>query len=443
MSQPLHLPAEQLNAALAEPKVEVMNFLNQVALRFPQAISFAPGRPPETCFDVAAALPCIGSFLRAGDTKQLHRADHYGIDALGQYGRTNGVIGALIARLLRNDEQIEVEPEDIVVTVGAQEAMCLCLNVLCGNPGDVALTIEPAYIGFSAAARILGVEVVGVPAGGVGIDFEALQATVHDLAGRGKRARLLYLSSDHANPTGITLPAGARARLLQAAQELDLLIVEDAAYNYFCYDGEPLPALKAMAGSERVIFLGSFSKSIFPGVRLGFIAAGQRVRLADGSLVRLADEISKAKSLFTVNTSPLMQALVGGLLIEHDCSLREYVRPRVQRLKANRDTMLAALASHLPWPSPISWNRPAGGFFLTLTLPHSVGNEDLLACAGDHGVTWTPMAYFDLGSMPSNQIRLSFSYVTPLEIADGVERLAAWLRQWMAARPERLPALSP
>lgn len=437
MRTPLLLPARRVGAALRDPQLEVMNFLNEVAMRFPQAISFAPGRPPERFFAMARMLPLIERFLTEGDLSALSKPQTHGLDALGQYGRTNGIIGSLIAKLLANDEDIHVEADDIVVTVGAQEAMCLCLRALCGNPGDVALTVDPAYIGLSGAAQVLGVEVVGVPCGEDGIDMSELTSTVARLAQQGKSARVLYLSSSYANPTGLSLSLATRLQLLDLARELDLLLLEDSAYSYFCYDGQPLPSLKSMVGGERVIYLGSFAKTLSPGLRLGFIVADQQVDHGDGHSTRLADEISKAKSLLTVNTSAVLQAAAGGLLLSQDCSLRRFVQPRVQALKANRDAMLAALEEFFPkdgsWCAGVSWNRPAGGFFLALTLPCPVGNDDLLRCAREHGVTWTPMACFLLGSTASHQIRLSFSYVTPQEVHEGIARLASWARSVLSS----------
>jgi (S)-3,5-dihydroxyphenylglycine transaminase len=447
MNSPLSLPADRLNTALSNPKLEVMNFLNEVAMRFPQAISFAPGRPPERFFDVARTLPLIDEFMRDGDLSALHRPDIHGLDALGQYGRTNGIIGSLIAKLLATDEDIHVRAQDIVITVGAQEAMCLCLRTLCGNPGDVALTIDPAYIGFSGAAQTLGVEVVGVPCGQDGIDLNALKRIAAALELHGKSARVLYLSSSYANPTGSTLSVSTRRRLLELARELNLLLLEDSAYSYFCYDDVPLPSLKSMAGGERVLYLGSFAKTLAPGLRLGFIVADQEVDHGAGRTTRLADEISKAKSLLTVNTSAVLQALAGGLLLSQDCSLRSFVAPRVRALKGNRDAMLAALDTFFPkeerWCRGISWNRPAGGFFLTITLPGPVGEHDLLRCAGEHAVTWTPMSSFLLGSAPSAQIRLSFSYVTAPEIHEGIRRLASWARGCQWNSPGHTPNLQP
>ncbi|MCD0244457.1 PLP-dependent aminotransferase family protein [Xanthomonas melonis] len=424
------LPRCSLSPALGDPQVEVMNFLNEVALRFPSAISFAPGRPPEAHFDVKASLDYIERYLQsqAGDAEALAS----GYAALGQYGRTNGTLGELIARLLWNDEGIALTCEDVAVTVGCQEAMCLLLLGLCGHPGDVALVPDPAYIGMSGAARVLGVETCPVPARGGGLDLDALEHAVVRLSAQGKRPRLIYMSPDFANPTGECMTLEQRRRLLSLSRRLNLLIVEDHAYNYFQYDGDRLPAFRSLPGSDHVIFVGSFSKSVYPGVRLGFIASTLRIDAGEGRTTRLVDELSKIKSLLTVNTSPLCQAIIGGLLITHDCSLMAYVAPRRDALMRNRDAMLASLQRHFPrdaaWCNGIHWNRPAGGFFLSLEVPFLVSDQDLMVSARDHGVLWTPMSYFHHTMEAGNQIRLSFSYASVPSIDAGIGALAQMVR---------------
>jgi (S)-3,5-dihydroxyphenylglycine transaminase len=424
----VQLSSDRLNTALFDPKIEVMNFLNEVTSRYPQAISFAPGRPLESSVDVAESLQYIDDFvgydarMRGTDVRQSYAM-------LGQYGRTKGVIGQLIAELLQNDEAVTVAGDDIVVTVGGQEAMCLCLAVLCGNRDDVALVIDPAYIGMSGAARVLGIELAAVPAGDRGIDLAALERTVAELSARGKQARVLYLSPDYANPTGITMTLELRKQLLALTRRLNLLVLEDHAYSYFSYDDERLAPLKAMDGAEHVLYLGSFAKSIYPGLRLGFVAADQTVIAPDGRRTRLADEFSKAKSLFTVNSSHISQAIAAGLLVRHACSLKTFVAPRRQVLKRNRDAMIAALERNFPrdsaWAKTVHWNRPSGGFFLTLTVPFAVTDDDLMSSAADYGVTWTPMSYFCLNDTVRREIRLSFSYVNTRQIDDGIARLAS------------------
>jgi (S)-3,5-dihydroxyphenylglycine transaminase len=342
--------------------------------------------------------------------------------------------------MLHNDEDIVVEANDVAVTVGCQEAMCLCLLALCGNPGDVALVAVPAYIGISGAARLLGIEIASVPCADDGVDMEALEDSVVKLRAAGKTPRAFYLSPDSSNPTGVTTSRQRRVELLDVTRHLNIVVLEDHAYSYFQYGDYNLPALKSMAGAGHVIYLGSFSKSIYPGLRLGFIASNLRVRSAEGQLVPFCDEISKIKSILTVNTSPLCQAIAGGLLLQHDCSLREFVSPRRQVLQENLKVMLATLERHFPATGEgggISWNRPAGGFFLSLTVPFIPTENDLLVSAQQYGVLWTPMSYFYLTRKTSNEIRLAFSYVTPSQIETGIAALADMIRaRALQCRPE-------
>lgn len=415
------LSGDDLNPGLESEGASVMNFLNQIAGEYPDAISFAPGRPPEELFDVSETVALIGDFV-GRDTSAKYAQ-------LGQYGRTNGIIADLIASLLKEDDGIDVQPSDIVVTVGAQEGMLICLQTLCSRPGDVLLVAEPLYIGISGAAQVLGIEVVPVLSDQGGIDLPSLESACAKLVCEGKRAKLLYICPDFANPTGSTMSMDGRIELLALTRARGLLVMEDHAYSYFCYDGARLPPLKALPFSDHVIYLGSFSKSVFPGLRVGFIAAGQRIAAAQGACKRLSDEMSKVKSLTTVNTSPLCQAIVGGVLLQHGCSLREYTRPKREALKARRDAMAAALDRHFRSDSrsAVAWNSPAGGFFLRLELPFAAGSRELKVSAADFGVLWTPMSYFYLQSRIGREIRLSFSSVAPDQIDEGVRRLAAFV----------------
>lgn len=420
-----------LNRALYDEKMQVMNFLNEVANRYPDAISFAPGRPLETFFDVENSMTYISTFVEHCRQKGA-AGERAGYGALGQYGRTNGIIGELIAQLLSNDENIHVTAEDIIVTVGCQEAMCLCLLALCGNPNDVALIADPAYIGISGAAKVLGIEQVPIPCNEQGLDLEQLNETIKKLSRVGKNPRLLYLSPDFANPTGVTTHESKRAQLLNITKAHQIVVLEDHAYNYFAFDDFRPPALKSMPGSEHVLYLGSFSKSIFPGLRLGYIVADQTIFHGEALQSHLAIEISKIKSMITVNTSPICQAIAGGILLHHHCSLKNYNEPRRLALLENRNAMLECLESNFPrdklWAKHVSWNKPSGGFFLTVNLPFDVTDNDLQVSAEQFGVLWTPMRYFFIEQAISNQIRLSFSYVTKAQIDAGIRLLAEMVK---------------
>lgn len=419
-----------LHSSLADPLLEAMNFLNEVAGRFPDAVSFAPGRPYEGLFDIAM----IGDYLTAYTD---HLRDDLGMTAdqirtnLFQYGRTNGHIHHLIARTIHNDEDILVAPESLVVTVGCQEGMLLTLRALFAGPDDVLLVSSPAYVGVTGAARLLDIPVVSVAEGDGGVEPAAIAAAVRRLRAEGRRPRALYLVPDFANPSGRSMSVEARRELLAVASQEDFLILEDNPYGFFLREGEPRPTLKSLDTEQRVIYLGSFAKTVFPGARVGFVVADQEVVGPDGGTSLLADELSKIKSMTTVNTPALSQAVIGGMLLLNDCRLRAANVPSIAFYRANLQCLLDELERQFPEPRReelgVSWNVPDGGFFLMMKVPFVADEKELEHSARAHKVIWTPMEAFHLDGTGSRLLRLSCSALTPDRIVEGVQRLAAFI----------------
>jgi (S)-3,5-dihydroxyphenylglycine transaminase len=416
-----------LHESLSHPLAEAMNFLNEVAQRYPDAISLAAGRPTERYFDLARVhryLDTFHAYLTTTFGGDQARADR----EMMQYGRTKGIIHELIARHLATDEDIHVPAESIVVTVGCQEAMYLTLRALRRTSADVLLTVLPSYVGVMGAAQLADMSVLPVADDGNGMDFADLDRRLAETAEAGLRVRALYLVADFANPTGTTLSNRARERLLQLAEEHDFLLLEDNPYGIF---GEPgPPTLKSMDRNRSVVYLGSFGKTGVPGARVGYVLADQLVRRADGRTELLADQLGRIKSMLTVNTSPLAQAVIGGKLLEHDYSLRAANTREREIYRENLRHMLSGLERRFPacGAPAVTWNVPRGGFFLVLTVPFEVGDEMVDRCAREYGVVWTPMHHFYGGGPPMRQLRLSFSHLSADEIDEGLDRLAAFLR---------------
>lgn len=421
----------ELKSCFGDPLLEVMNFLNEVVLRYPEAISFAPGRPAERHFDVERSLAKAPLYVE-------HRAAATGRpplavwNDLGQYNRTNGIINDLIAKQLELDEGIRVRPESIVVTHGCQEGMTLLLLGLFEPARDVLLVSDPTYIGITGLADIVGIEMVPVPTGEEGLDPRAVADAVDGVLRSGKRPRALYDIPDFNNPLGTQMPLETRRELLAVLHERGVLLFEDNPYGMFSYDGDPLPTVKSMDEHGVVVYLGSFSKTLYPGLRAGYLIADQQVVSPSGHRTSLAAELSKVKSLTTVTTSPVVQAVVGALLLEHGGSLRGLVSGKLPFYKANRDRMLASLEESLGGLDGVRWNRPGGGFFLTVNLPFEFDDECLQACARDYGVIVCPMPYFSLTRGRERQVRLSFSYVTEAQIEEGIRRFARFVRDRIA-----------
>lgn len=425
-----------LRQSLDDDLLDVMNFLNEVVMRYPDAISFAPGRPAEAFFDVEASLGHISSFAEARAAASQRSRSAVFRD-LGQYGKTNGLIQDLVACHLRRDEGIDVDPESIMVTAGCQEAMLILLLGLFEPASDVLMVSDPTYIGITGLARLLGVELWPLACGDEGLRPETVLTAVEEIRRKGKRPVAVYDIPDFNNPQGTSMPLDVRRRLLELASELEILIFEDNPYGMFAFDADPTPTLKSLDVNDDpgVIYLGTFSKTLYPGLRLGYLVADQRLPArgdADGAF--LAQELSRIKSLTTVNTSPLAQAIAGGVLEKNQGSLRSVVEGGRAFYKANRDAMLRCLEDSMRrrgLDGKVSWNRPGGGFFLTVTLPFDFDEECLQSCAGEYGVICCPMSFFSLSTGRERQIRLSFSYVTEAEIATGIGRLAHFVADRM------------
>jgi (S)-3,5-dihydroxyphenylglycine transaminase len=425
----VELKRDELHASVCDPVAASMNFLNEVASRYPDAIALAAGRPYDAFYavdDVHRYLAVYVSYLRGQGRgpEEVRRL-------LLQYGRTNGQIHPLIARWLERDEGIRVPANAIAVTAGCQEAMVIVLRGLCAGPQDVLLVAEPCYVGITGAARILGIDVVPVPEGPGGVDPEAVAAVARRVRAQGRRPRALYVVPDFANPSGACLDVPTRHRLLDVAEEEDLLILEDDPYGLFGVDDRPRPRLKALDARQRVIYLGSFAKSVFPGARVGFLVADQTVVDSAGRRTLLADELSTVKSMLTVNTAPIAQAVVGGVLVDAEFSLRAANREKITFYRRNLALLLDSLDRHFP-PSTrdsagIRWNAPAGGFFVAVDVPFRADEALLERSAAEFGVLWTPMSFFYSDGGGDRTLRLSHSCLEPEQVEEGVRRLAAFV----------------
>jgi (S)-3,5-dihydroxyphenylglycine transaminase len=423
------LRKEELHSSVSDPLLDTMNFLNEVTHRYPEAISFAPGRPYEGFFDVEQLFTHLRQYLdhleRTGSSAEEVRR------AVFQYGATGGQIRELIADSLRKDEGIDVPAESIVVTVGAQEAMLLAVRALISGPDDVLLVSSPCYVGITGAARLLDVRVRAVSERDDGFRCADLEVAIEAERAAGRRPRAFYLVPDHSNPSGATVSRAARHELLDLAARHDLLLLEDSPYRLVS-SGRQLPTLKALDRERRVVHLGSFSKTLFPGARVGFAVADQIVVDRQGATGFLADELSKIKSMVTVNTSALSQAVVAGMLLS--------VQGHASRLNTATaayyaDAMLTVVRElDRCFPAAdrealgVRWNEPTGGFFLSVTLPFRADDAALVRSAENYGVVWTPMSYFYPEGGGEHSLRLSVSCLTQADIVEGVARLARFVR---------------
>lgn len=420
-----------LHRSLSEPVLDTLNFLNEIAQRHPGAISFAPGRPYDGFFDTEQMITHLRSYLDhlAGRGYSAARVR----DALFQYGPAGGQIRELVADFLRESEGVDVPPEAVVVTVGAQEAMLLTLRALMARPDDTLLVATPCFPGIVGAAELLDVEVTAVDEGPAGFDCAELEARIRNMRAQGRRPRACYVIPDHSNPSGTTMSVEQRHALLELAIGEDILIIEDSPYRLVS-PGRRLPTLKTLDRTRSVIHLGSFAKTLFPGARVGYVVADQPV-VADRPVAGeglLAQELTKIKSMVTVNTSAVSQAIVGGMLLAAKGDLAAANAETASYYGAAMSDTLRCLDAALPEADRaelgVSWNRPSGGFFLVVRVPFETDDAALVRSTEKFGVIWTPMAYFYPGGGGERALRLSVSYLSAAEIEEGVARLARFIR---------------
>lgn len=424
------LTASELHASLEDPVLDSINFLNEIIDRFPNAISFAPGAPNSAHLrhiDMTRYLDRYVEHLCRDRGLTLDQARH----TLYQYGPARGLINDLVATSLQQDQGFDVSPETIVITVGAQEAMLIVLRVLFRSSRDRLAVVNPCFVGILGAARLLDIDVVGIDETDQGINLDELSEACSAARQGDPRIRALYVAPDYSNPAGTLLSLEGRRRLLKLAERHNLLLLEDNTYGFTAPPGEEIPTLKALDETGRVIFLGTFAKVCLPGTRVGYVIADQFIRGADGASHRLADDIATVKSMITLNTSPICQAIIGGMLLERGGSLAALGVERSVLYRRNLALLLDALQRQLPvakgLPMGISWNRPAGGFFVRMRLPVPADRALLECSASKYGVLWTPMSLFYLNGGGNNALRLSCSILTPEQIEEGVARLAAFL----------------
>ncbi|MFF5176177.1 PLP-dependent aminotransferase family protein [Micromonospora sp. NPDC000089] len=430
------LTVDVLHRSVQDPVLGSIGFLNEIMGRYPDAISFAPGAPHPASFDDLDTEAYVSVFLD-------HLVRSRGIPEsaarrlLFEYGPSRGIINDLVAQALRQDYRTEVDAAAVVITVGAQEAMLLVLRAMFGSPADVLAVAHPCFVGIVGAARLLDIPVTGVRESADGIDVDQLGQACRSTLLAGQRIRACYVAPDYANPGGSQMSLRCRRQLLELAEREDFYIIEDNTYAFTAPSGSELPSLKALDTARRVIAIGTFAKICFPGARVGYVLADQVVTDPDtGREDLLADKLAAIKSMATVNTSPLCQAVIAGMLLRHGGgSLAELGRQRSALYQRNLGYLLDALDRHVgaDGDTGITWNRPGGGFFIRVRLPVPASVDLLEISADRYGVLWTPMAQFYLDRSGDHQLRLSCSYLQPEQVETGVQRLATFFRKEIAA----------
>jgi 2-aminoadipate transaminase len=302
-----------------------------------------------------------------------------------------------------------VEPHQVVITPSSLLAFAFVMRRLFAEGGR-AIVEAPSYDRTILVLREVGAQVEGVPMDDEGLDLDRLEALVGDGV-----PRVLYTIPTFQNPSGRTLSLERRRALVELAQANGLLLFEDDPYGLVRFEGEPLPSLHELAGGQGVVYASSFSKTVAPGLRVGYVV------LPDD----LAGPIEKVANATYISPALLPQAAI------HELIQRGGFEPNIGRtrelLKARRDAMLEGLAAELPGET--SWNRPEGGYFLWLDFPPGIEAGALLARAEEAGVTFVKGSDFFSGPGGEESARLAFSFPSVDEIREGIGRLGVLVRE--------------
>ena len=416
----------EINPLVENLQNDAMGFLNEIQLEFPNALSLASGRPDENFFDVNKMhhyFKIYTNYISKNKKKKNI------INSLGQYNKSKGIINDIVAIYLKKQYGIKVHPNNILINVGTQESIMLALMCMCDKETDVVAVENPTYVGITDYSKITGHTIQPIKISDDGLCLIDLKHQILNNKKKGKRIKLVYVTPDFQNPTGTCMPIENRKGLLKMAEEFDFYIIEDNAYGDFVIEGKKQPTLKSIDKKQRVIYLHSLSKIIYPSLRIGIMVADQV--LSNGVII--SDLLSKIKGYTTVNTPSITQAIFAGILLENNFNLQIYNERKIKNLSLKREAILKALNKYFinaneNWSNKISWNKPRGGFFLSLKIPIAISKEDVYECAKNYNIIFTPMSFFYIDVGGEKEIRLAYSYIPLQKINESIKNLSQFLK---------------
>jgi 2-aminoadipate transaminase len=394
--------AQEHQSAATSRRIEpfaasVWPWVDQMAERNPEAVFFGGGVPPTEVIPIQRLRESADRAWDDGATTLL-------------YGEVRGYrpLRDLIAERMATRGAV-VDTADILITNGAQQGIDLAARIFI-DPGDIVLTEAPTFMDALRVFRSHEADPIGVPVDDDGLQVDALATLLDRLP---KKPKFLYTVPTYQNPMGVSLSPGRRRALVDLARERGLVIVEDDPYGELSYDGNPLPTLKSL--DPNVVFLGTFSKVLAPGLRVGWVASSPQLREAFFNVKEGTDIHNERIMTRTVYHT------AHGFLDEHVDTTREIYRRR-------RDAMLQGLEREMP--VGVSWTTPHGGFFLWVTLPEGYDTDVMLPDATDRGVIFLPSSWFYPDRSWTRSMRLNFSSQPEERITEAMSRLAETIRAY-------------
>ena len=388
----------------------------------PEIISLAGGLPDTSTFPVDAFVA------------EMDRIASGKVPEVLQYGPTEGLqlVREQITEVMLA-EQMHVDVADVTVTTGGQQAIDLITKVLI-DPGDILICDAPTYPGAIPTFCSYEAEIIQIESDADGMRIDILEQTLAELAERGRKPKFIYSVPTFQNPGGVTLSLERRQQLVAIARRHEILIVEDNPYGLLRYEGEALPTLYALDGGAYVVYLGTFSKILSAGLRIGWVVAPPPIR----------EKIVLGKGASDLCTSTLTQDFAGEYFKKGNW--QQYVDDLIGIYRSRRDAMVGAMSEYFPHGA--TWNKPHGGLFIWATMPDVLDTSDMLAKAISKGVAFVPGTSAYVDGRGASSMRLNFSGVREDEIIEGIRRIGAVAREQLdlyetmtASQEMRLPPL--
>ena len=390
----------------AHMKPSEIRSLFAVASR-PDIVSLAGGMPNLSALPMDMMAEVVRDLVATNGTEAL------------QYGSGQGhpLLREQICEVMAL-EGIRANPDDVIVTTGSQQALDLISRIFI-DPGDVVLVEAPSYVGALGTFSQYQAAPVHVETDDDGMVPAALVEAIKSVRSAGRKIKFLYLIPNYQNPTGVMLSADRRTEILEICAREEIFIVEDNPYGLLGFD-RPSPNAMRAQDSENVIYLGSFSKTIASGLRVGWALVPQSIK----------DKIVIASESSILCPSNFTQLTISSYL--KDQPWRDQIASFVDLYRVRRDAMLESLEAH--FPKEATWTRPGGGFYVWITLPPEIDTKAMVPKAIVAKVAYVPGSAFYADGFGSWQMRLSYCHPTPERIREGVKALGAVVKQELASR---------
>lgn len=361
-------------------------------------------------------MPDPDTFPRSDISQIIDEVIDKSADHALQYGNTAGLdeLRSELVSFVKRKENIVTDDDKIIVTAGSQQAL-YALGRIFVDPGDPVLTESPTYVGAVSAFNANAADMIQIPMDDDGIITEEVEETISSLKGKGRKPKFIYVIPNFQNPTGVTLSLERRKHLIDISQDHGIPIIEDNPYGELRFEGSKVPSIKSLDRNDSVIYMGSFSKIMAPGLRLGYIVAPESV----------AETVNLLKQALDLATNTLSQFIAYEYLKRN--IIDQQVPKSVKLYTRKRDIMLSALEEN--FSDVGTWTKPQGGMFVWATTKSDVDTSKMLLHALKRGVMYVSGPAFMAKTGHSRSMRLNFTFPTENQLVEGVKRLSGVVRE--------------